>query len=169
MRIICSLQWYERILFVILTTLPHWNPQHLFFLNWMWEKINESYMDFNAENVWCRSGQFITTRGPSQYTLQWRHNGRDSASNHQPHDCLLNRLFRSISKHQSSMSGEFPAQMASNSENVSIWWLHHQEGWKHLVTSSSRSHPSGEDKAVPRKPCLYVLILKRDLYCERLY
>ena len=24
----------------------------------------------------------------------WRHNGHDSVSNHQPHDCLLNRLFR---------------------------------------------------------------------------
>ena len=30
--------------------------------------------------------------------LQWRHNGRDSVSNHQPHDCLLNRLFRRRSK-----------------------------------------------------------------------
>ena len=27
-------------------------------------------------------------------------------------------------KHQSS-AGEFPAQMASNAENVSIWWRHH--------------------------------------------
>ena len=27
-------------------------------------------------------------------TLRWRHNGRDGISNHQPHDCLLNRLFR---------------------------------------------------------------------------
>ena len=27
-------------------------------------------------------------------TLQWRHNERDGVSNHQPHDCLLNRLFR---------------------------------------------------------------------------
>ena len=30
-------------------------------------------------------------------------------------------------KHQSSASpvtGEFPAQMASNAENVSIWWRH---------------------------------------------
>ena len=26
------------------------------------------------------------------------HNGRDSVSNHQPHDCLLNRLFRRRSK-----------------------------------------------------------------------
>ena len=23
------------------------------------------------------------------------------------------------------MTGEFPAQMASNAENVSIWWRHH--------------------------------------------
>ena len=27
-------------------------------------------------------------------SLQWRHNGRDSVSNHQPHECLLNCLFR---------------------------------------------------------------------------
>ena len=25
----------------------------------------------------------------------------------------------------SPVAGEFPAQMASNTENVSIWWLHH--------------------------------------------
>ena len=31
-------------------------------------------------------------------TLQWRHNGRDSVSNHQSHDCFLNRLFRCRSK-----------------------------------------------------------------------
>ena len=24
----------------------------------------------------------------------WRHNGHDDVSNHQPHDCLLNRPFR---------------------------------------------------------------------------
>ena len=30
--------------------------------------------------------------------LRWRHNGRDGVSNHQPHDCLLNRLFRHRSK-----------------------------------------------------------------------
>ena len=31
-------------------------------------------------------------------TLRWRHNERDSVSNHQPHDCLLNRLFKEIIK-----------------------------------------------------------------------
>ena len=69
--------------------------------------------------------------------LQWRHNGRGSVSNHQPHDYLLNRLFRRRSKKTSKLrvtglcvgnslvTGEFPAQMASNAENVSIWWRHH--------------------------------------------
>ena len=69
--------------------------------------------------------------------LQCRHNGHDSVSNHQPHDCLLNRLFRRRSKKTSKLcvtglcagnspgTGEFPAQMASHAEYVSIWWRHH--------------------------------------------
>ena len=28
------------------------------------------------------------------YALRWRHNERDNVSNHQPYDCLLNRLCR---------------------------------------------------------------------------
>ena len=71
--------------------------------------------------------------------LQRRHNGRDSISNHQPQDCLLNRLFRRRSKKASKLrvtglcagnspgTGEFPAQMTSYAENVSIWWRHHLE------------------------------------------
>ena len=31
-------------------------------------------------------------------SLQWYHNGRDRVSNHQPYDCLLNRLLRRRSK-----------------------------------------------------------------------
>ena len=72
-----------------------------------------------------------------QYPLRWRHNGHDSVSNHQPHDCLFNRSLRRRSKKTSKLrvtglcvgnspgTGEFPAQMASNAENVSIWWRHH--------------------------------------------
>ena len=71
------------------------------------------------------------------FSLQWRHNGHDCISNHQPHDCLLNRLFRRRSKQISKLgvtglcaghslvTGEFPAQMASNAENVFLWWHHH--------------------------------------------
>ena len=36
-------------------------------------------------------------------SLHWRHNGYDSVSNHQPHDCLLNRLFRRRSKKTSKL------------------------------------------------------------------
>ena len=35
-------------------------------------------------------------------SLQWRHNGRDGVSNHQPHYCLLNRLFRLRTKKTSN-------------------------------------------------------------------
>ena len=35
--------------------------------------------------------------------LRWRHNDHDSVSNHQPHGCLLNRLFRRRSKKTSKL------------------------------------------------------------------
>ena len=45
---------------------------------------------------------------PPTFTWQWRHNERDGVSNHQLHDCLLNRLFRRRSKKlQSSASMDF--------------------------------------------------------------
>ena len=71
-------------------------------------------------------------------TLHWRHNERAGVSNHQPHDCLLNRLFRRRSKKSSKfrvtgpLCGEFtgtqwiPRTKASDEENVSIWWRHHE-------------------------------------------
>ena len=50
-------------------------------------------------------------------------------------DCLLNRLFKvQIEENMKAprhwplcgeFTGEFPAQTASNAENVSIWWRHH--------------------------------------------
>ena len=41
--------------------------------------------------------------GESSSLQQWRHDGRDSVSNNQPHDCLLNRLFRRRSKKTSKL------------------------------------------------------------------
>ena len=70
--------------------------------------------------------------------LWWRQNGCHGVSNLQPHDCLLNSLFgrrsKKISKFRvtglcvgnSPWTDEFPVQMASNAENVSIWWRHHE-------------------------------------------
>ena len=83
----------------------------------------------------------ILTNWPYQCELvspfQWRHNECDGISNHQPHDCLLNRLFRrrlkktpkfrvtGLCEGNSPMTGEFPAQMASNAQFFFIWWRHH--------------------------------------------
>ena len=81
-------------------------------------------------------------------TLQWRHNGHDIVSNHQPHDCLLNRLSRRRSKKTSKLrvtglcagnspgTGEFPhkwpvaRKMFSFDDvimlychlNIALWW-----------------------------------------------
>ena len=50
----------------------------------------------------------ITWKWINFYALRWRHNGHGSISNHQFHDCLLNRLFRRRQrKHQSSASLPF--------------------------------------------------------------
>ena len=71
-------------------------------------------------------------------TLQWRDNEHDGVSNHQPHDCFLNRLFICKLKKTSKLwvtilcvgnlpvTSEFPAQKASYAENVSILWRHHK-------------------------------------------
>ena len=99
----------------------------------------------------------------SASTLQWSHNERDGVSNHQPHDCLLSRLFRRRSKKTSKLrvtglcagnspvTGEFPAQRTSNAENVSIWWRHHEislcQHWscimRHQYTTDREGHPAG--------------------------
>ena len=68
------------------------------------------------------------------------HNKCHGVSNHRCLDCLPNRLFRSRSKKTSKLrftglcegnppvTGGLPSQRASNAENVSIWWRHHDIG-----------------------------------------
>ena len=63
----------------------------------------------------------------------------DGVSNHHSHHSLHKRSFRYRSKEASKLhvtglcagnspvTGKFPAQMASNAENVSIWWRYHEE------------------------------------------
>ena len=49
-------------------------------------------------NARCHHEYKSSFYNAQQSTLQWRHNGRNGVSNHQPHDCLLNRLCRRRSK-----------------------------------------------------------------------
>ena len=86
-------------------------------------------------------------------TLRWRHNWRAGVSNHQPHDCLLNCLF--ISQKTSKLcvnglcvgnspgTGEFPTQMASDAENVSISWRHHDATRFFTSLRQNESIPAG--------------------------
>ena len=106
--------------------------------------VSRGYALFRVEQNKCDS-------------LQWRHNGRDSVSNHQHHDCLLNLLFRRRSKKTSKLrvtgfcagsspgTGEFSAQMASYAENVSIWWRHHI---KLTREATSRESPNPQFRTI---------------------
>ena len=86
---------------------------------------------------WQYINAFQTVLNKASILLQWRYNDHDGVSNHQPYNCILNRLFRCRSEKTSKLrvtgrcsgnspvTGEFPAQRSSNAENVSIWWRHH--------------------------------------------
>ena len=107
--------------------------------------------DQHIGKAWPKTAKSSRHKGrntPADYpidgnaTLQWRHNGHDGVSNHQPHDYLLFRFLRhrsqKISKLRvtglceggSPVTSEFPAQRASNAENISIWWRHHGTCYK---------------------------------------
>ena len=86
----------------------------------------------------------LTIRGPFS-PLQWCHNKRDGVSNHRRLDCLVNLLFRRRSKKTSKLhvtglcegnspvTGGFCTQKASNAENISIWWRHHEYIYQSLM------------------------------------
>ena len=93
-------------------------------------RLTARYREVENYRDWVSEWQYRTgiqqARGLS---LMWRHNGHHGVTNHQPRDCFLNRLFgRSLNKKSklrvtglcegnSPVTGEFPAQRASNAEN----------------------------------------------------
>ena len=99
-----------------------------------WIVIIETSLNSIVWNIQYRLSIYCKLLCNLLLSLQWRYTGRDGVSNQQPHHCLLNRLFRHRSKKTSKprvtglgagnspVTGEFPAQIASNAENVSFWW-----------------------------------------------
>ena len=79
--------------------------------------------------------QYITDR--YTFALQWRHKEHDGVPCHRCVSCLLNRRSNKTSKlgctgfcgENSSVTGGLPYQRASNTENVYIWWRHHEDNW----------------------------------------
>ena len=104
---------------------------------------------FTDSEIWLKPTPY--SRGTTlciNISLRWRHNDHDGVSNHQPHGCLLNRLFRRRSKKTSKLRVTalvwgihrdrwIPAQRASYAENVSIWWRHHDAISTDLLFRSS--------------------------------
>ena len=124
--------WFKHILLVY-SYMDKKEPKKLFqypacwwFSSWHHHAI--SICDFD-----CEMGIQINTH----VLLQWRHNKRDDVANQRRLYCLLSRLFRGRSKKTTKLcaiglcegnspgTGEFPAQRASDAENLSIWWRHH--------------------------------------------
>ena len=68
----------------------------IIYLNSFFSIISEQYIVCDLCGL--RSLSFQSTSLCVYHSLQWRHNGRDGVSGHQPHDCLLNRLFKQTSK-----------------------------------------------------------------------
>ena len=100
---------------------------------WKWQLWNN--IDFTV----C----YVESCKPSQ----WRYNEHDGISNHRHLNCLLNRMFRRRLKKASKLSVTglcernphvivgFPSQRASNAENASIWWGHHEWHWSKQVNT----------------------------------
>ena len=122
--------------------LNQWNTIHMWIIiigrSHKWACARDLYLTFhNRSGIGRASAGLLPKHSQISKSLRWRHNELDGVSDHQPHDCLLNRLFGRRSKKTSKLrvnglcaenspgTGEFPTQKASNAENVSIWWRHH--------------------------------------------
>ena len=96
-------------------------------------------------NTSLRSAAFHRSclKSSSPLSLHWRHNDHDSVSNHQPHECLLNRLFRRRSKKTSKLRvtglcvGNSPGPVNSPHK------AQLREKCFHLMTSSCSAKPEG--------------------------
>ena len=123
----------------------------------LWGKLKKKYRIGTTLLSWALTwGYHGIILEKLKYTivqaLLWRHNERHGVSNHHRLDCLFSRLLRFRSKKTSKLhvtglcegnspvTGEFPAQRASNAQNVSIWWRHHVNSSKQPWLTRNMSH-----------------------------
>ena len=111
-------------------------------------------------SVLCH-GHIASSSKISVFPLQWRHNGLDGVWDHQPHDCLLNRLFRRRLKQNTkalrhwSLCGEFTGDR----------WIPRTKGqlrgkFSHMMTSSCHliiSARVGWPRTFPITQCVDIL------------
>ena len=124
-----------------------WEPGHVDGAGYMYDGVGVPWS--YASVLHQQQGRAIGEVHPRTATgkaLQWRRNEADGVSNHQPHDCLLKCLFKRRSKKtpkfrvtglcgwNSPVTGKFPEQRASNTENVLIWWRHDESMSERMST-----------------------------------
>ena len=92
--------------------ITHWLQMHSLFVSWdngyqqdiIWCSIATSLRTLDkSKRIMTVTTSRATMSHICKYSLsmlsvRWHHNGRDGVSNHQPHDCLLNRIFKRRSK-----------------------------------------------------------------------
>ena len=121
-----------RLCVLVTKCFPEWQAS----IGLMWFPVYPVYFSRRQRRTHWQTRHSITQllsailRSILSPALQWRHNVHDGISNHQPHHCLFKHSFWCRSKKTSKLhftglcagnspvTGEFPAQMASNVENV---------------------------------------------------
>ena len=79
---------------------PEIGPLRGTYFTYLWQQLQGAY---KARLTWIQSKLFNKIFKYSKTSLRWRHNDHAGVSNHQPRDCLLNRLFRRRSKKTSKL------------------------------------------------------------------
>ena len=96
-------------------------------------------------------------------TLQWRRNGHDGVSNHQPHHCLLNCLFRRRSKKRAKLRD---TGLCAENYPVGGQWIPRTNGqqprkkfpFDDVIMKSSWNH------MMIRKSSFYLQYISKNLY-----
>ena len=71
---------------------------------WQWPKEWWQVFNFGCSMQYHNNGVMAwLMKHVGRSPLRWRHDGHDGVSNHQPHHCLLNRLFECTSKKTSKL------------------------------------------------------------------
>ena len=158
---------------------------------WFWKFITLMQYDAGdigvTKGVWCtlvscQLGGLLSTSVSSglvlrlKYSernksvpLQWRHNEHDGVSNHQPHNRLFGHRSKKTPKPRvtglcdgnSPVTGEFPAQRASNAGNGFIWWRHHAMatgGHQPCASPNRDERPFHRGNTVTRRRTHYITV-----------
>ena len=134
-----SLRWVSDVSYVLVWVRCGWKQMlmtmdpYAAFVDLCYNQNHATPSSVEMAICWQRRDYVIQNDWHFEIASRWCPNECD----HQPHDCLLNRLFRRRSRKisklrvtglcagNSPVTGEFTAQRASNTENASICLRHH--------------------------------------------